>query len=290
MSIRLGFAFVPTLAPRRLIPTARAVEAAGFDDLWVWEDCFKESAIAATGLALASTERITVGIGLMPVALRTVAITAMELATLEGAAPGRLIAGIGHGVLDWMGQVGVRADAPLTLLREYAIALRALLAGEEVSTEGRYVRLDRVRLDWPPAGHVPLMMGGGRPRTLRAVGELSDGLLIGSGAGLGTVRAAIGHIREGGAAEDLPVVASLVVATGPGSAERADRDLRLWSSDEDAAIGEGAIAGDAAAVAARIRAFEEAGVTTLVLQPTGDEPDLEGLIAWLGSEVAPLVR
>ena len=36
-----------------------------------------------------------------------------------------------------MGQVGVRAESPLTLLREYVGALRALLAGDEVSTQGR---------------------------------------------------------------------------------------------------------------------------------------------------------
>ena len=46
------------------------------------------------------------GIGLLPVPLRNVALTAMELATLERLFPGRLAPGIGHGVLDWMGQVG----------------------------------------------------------------------------------------------------------------------------------------------------------------------------------------
>ena len=94
--------------------------------------------------------RLTVGIGLMPAPLRNVAVCAMEVAMLARMFPGRLIAGVGHGVQDWMGQVGARVASPLTLLEEYAGALRRLLGGERVSVAGRYVTLDGVALDWPP--------------------------------------------------------------------------------------------------------------------------------------------
>ena len=67
----------------------------------------------------------------------------MEIATVERLFPGRLIPGVGHGVQPWMEQVGARVASPLTLMREYVPALRSLLAGEEVSTAGRYVSLDR---------------------------------------------------------------------------------------------------------------------------------------------------
>ena len=63
---------------------------------------------------------------------------------------GRLIAGLGHGVQMWMGQVGAKAASPMTLLEEYATAVRRLLDGERVSVQGRYVQLDEVALDWPP--------------------------------------------------------------------------------------------------------------------------------------------
>ena len=75
----------------------------------------------------------------------------MELATLERAIPGRLIGGIGHGVLPWMAQVGARVESPVTLLREYAEALRRLLDGE--TRHGRRpVRAARrgAQLGWPP--------------------------------------------------------------------------------------------------------------------------------------------
>ena len=55
--------------------------------------------------------------------LRNVALTAMEIATLARLFPGRLTVGVGHGVLDWMSQVGGRVESPMTLLREYTAAL-----------------------------------------------------------------------------------------------------------------------------------------------------------------------
>ena len=175
----LGVVLVPTLPPEALRPLAAAADR-HLDELWLWEDCFKESAIAAAGAALAWTERVRVGIGLAPVPLRNVALLAMELATLHRLFPGRLLPGIGHGVQDWMGQVGARAASPLTLLREYAEALRLLLDGHEVTVSGRYVSLDRVRLDWPPEPGTPLLVGGTGPRTLELAGRVGDGILIGS--------------------------------------------------------------------------------------------------------------
>lgn len=110
--LRLGLAYVPTQAPEALRAIAQAVDRAGLDELWVWEDCFKESGVASAAAALAWTDRITVGVGLLPAPLRNVAVTAMEFANLDRMFPGRFVGGVGHGVQDWMGQVGNRARSP----------------------------------------------------------------------------------------------------------------------------------------------------------------------------------
>jgi alkanesulfonate monooxygenase SsuD/methylene tetrahydromethanopterin reductase-like flavin-dependent oxidoreductase (luciferase family) len=123
----LGVVFRPQLPPERLRPVAEAADAAGLDELWLWEDCFLESGIASAAAALAWTSRLTIGVGLLPVPLRNVALTAMEVATLERLFPGRLKIGVGHGVQDWMAQVGAKVSSPVTLLREHLDALRALL-------------------------------------------------------------------------------------------------------------------------------------------------------------------
>src|SRR5262249_49035210 len=137
--VRLAAIFPPTQPPERIVAVAAAADAAGLAELWVWEDCFSESGIATATAMLAATSRVTVGLRLLPVPLRNVALTAMELATVSRLFPGRLVAGVGHGVLDWMGQAGARVESPMTLLREYTAALHALLHGETVTTRGRYV-------------------------------------------------------------------------------------------------------------------------------------------------------
>jgi alkanesulfonate monooxygenase SsuD/methylene tetrahydromethanopterin reductase-like flavin-dependent oxidoreductase (luciferase family) len=53
-----GVIFRPTQPPERLRPTARAAEAAGIDELWLWEDCFEQGGVAAAAAVLASTERL----------------------------------------------------------------------------------------------------------------------------------------------------------------------------------------------------------------------------------------
>ena len=76
----LGVVFIPYWPPEGLRAVAVAAEESGLDELWLWEDCFRESGLAPAAAVLAWTERLTVGVGLYPVPLRNVALTAMELA------------------------------------------------------------------------------------------------------------------------------------------------------------------------------------------------------------------
>lgn len=283
---RLGIAFVPTLPPERLPELAAAAEEAGLDELWVWEDAFKQSGIASAAVALALTSRIRVGIGLLPTPLRNVALTAMELATLERIHPGRLIAGVGHGVQEWMDQAGARVASPLTLLREYATALRSLLAGERVSTDGRYVRLRDVQLDWPPAAVPPLMLGGSGPRSLALAAELGDGNLLTNALTEQEVADIAALVRRTVSEQPRALVATLIAATGPDAERRLQAEVPLWGGAPDAGIG---VAGDATAVAAAVRRMADAGATSVCLQHTTDEPDLAGFVRFVGREVKPLL-
>jgi len=223
---QLSLIIPPDVAPERFVPIARAAEGAGVDEVWVWEDCFAESGSATAAALLAATERLRVGIGLMPVPLRAVALTAMEIATLERMAPGRVLPGVGHGILEWMGQAGVRAQSPLTLLREHAEALRRLLAGDEVSVQGRYVQLDRVQLRWPPAARPPLYLGAQRPKTLALAAELGDGVILAGDATSESAREAVATIRavrtERGLDAPFEVVQFTSVRADASAAEVAD--------------------------------------------------------------------
>ena len=287
-AVRLGVAFVPTMTPESLRSLATAVEAAGLDDLWVWEDCFKQSGLASATAALAWTDRIRVGIGLLPAPLRSTAVTAMEIATVSRMFPGRFVPAVGHGVQAWMGQAGVRAKSPLTLLREHTEALRRLLAGEEVSTAGRYVTLDQVRLEWPAPG-TPLVLGGVGPRSLALAGELGDGVILANALTPDDVRAAAETAGAAAQAAGRPapgVYATLIAATGPGAQERLDAELPMWGAEPGRGIG---AAGDARAIADGVLRLAAAGASAVAVQATADEPDITGFVKMLGREVRPML-
>ena len=287
----LGVVFRPQVPPEQLRAVARAADEAGLEELWLWEDCFWQSGIAAASAALGASERLRVGIGLMPVPFRNVAIASMEIATLERMFPGRFLPGFGHGVQDWMGQVGARVASPLTLLREHLDAMRALLRGEEVSVSGRYVTLDKVKLDWPPAQVPGLLVGAVGPKTLRLAGESGDGTILDGQNTPDRVRWAVGEIEAGreaaGRTDPHRTVVFTSAATGPDAVERLRRENEAWGHDVALDLG---VAGDADAFAAGTARYVDAGADALIFTPTADAPDLEAVVRVVAQEVRPLVK
>ncbi len=288
---RLGITYLPNFEPDGLLAAARAADAAGLDELWLWEDCFRHGGISTTAAALAATDRLTVGLGLMPVPMRNVAVTAMEVATLHRMFPGRMIAGIGHGTQRWMGQIGARVQSPLTLLSEYHTVLRSLLDGETVDFDGRYLTIEDVQLRWPPATRVPIMVGGVGPKTLGLAARIGDGNLLTAALSREEIESACRLI-----ADELTVTskdpasheisAILIVATGEDADRRLDAERARWRRAGVQGVG---VAGDADVVADEVRALARLGVTRVAVQPTEDEPDLPGLMSFLGRRVMPLI-
>lgn len=183
--------FDRTLPASFVVEVAEALDAADVDQLWVIEDCFYTAGISLAATALARTERLTVGIGILPAVARNPAITAMELATLANLAPGRLLAGIGHGVQVWMEQMGALTPSPLTTLDEVITVVRRLLHGEAVTFQGRVVTMRDVALDAPPAEVPPVLAGVRGPKSLALAGRVADGVVLAEGAGPTYVRDSI---------------------------------------------------------------------------------------------------
>jgi 5,10-methylenetetrahydromethanopterin reductase len=187
---QVGVCFDRSFPPHAIVEFADRIEAGGLDQLWVIEDCFYTAGVALAATALARTHRISVGLGILPAVARNPAITAMELATLANLAPGRVIAGIGHGVQEWMEQMGARTPSPLTTLDEVITVVRRLLHGETVSFQGREVVLDAVVLDQPPTTVPPVLAGVRGPKSMALAGRVADGVVLAEGAGPAYVRAA----------------------------------------------------------------------------------------------------
>lgn len=194
---RLGVMFDRGLPPEELAPFARDLERWGADDLWLVEDLTWAGSIASAAAALAATERLRVGIGLCPAPLRNPALLAMELAALARLFPGRLAAGVGHGVQEWMRQVGAAPASPMALLEETLHAVMALLRGERVTLHGREVTIEDVGLVHPPRVVPPVLVGAMGPRTLRLAGRAADGSILVEGLGVDEVAAGRALVEQG---------------------------------------------------------------------------------------------
>jgi 5,10-methylenetetrahydromethanopterin reductase len=278
--IRIGFMFDRDRRPEELPGYAALLDSLGADDLWVVEDLGWAGSIASAAFALAATERLRVGIGIAPVALRNPALLAMELAMLERSAPGRLVAGVGHGVPEWMARVGAATPRKLARLEETIVAVRGLLAGTPVTLHGREVTVDGVQLVHPPASVPPIVTGVVQPKSLELSGRVADGTIIAEGQGPSVVAGARAHIARGAAAGDRPAHELIVFAF-----LRVDDDPSRAAAATRAAVeGQAAwlgvppdevytLTGPASALPARLAELEAAGASTVVLRPLGPDPD-----------------
>ncbi len=259
---------LPHVPPEHVRAVARAAQDSGLAELWLWEDCFWGGAMSLASAILAWTDTLPVAIGVSPVPMRNVVLAAMEAAALQRLFPGRITLGVGHGVQGWMGQVGARAASPLTLLSEYLPALRALLNGERLTVKGRYVTLDDVALDRPPATPPPLLAAATGPRTLAVSGRLADGTVLDSrrppqsGCAPPARPSTRPAPRPGAPARTR---SCSTCSRSPGRTPRAAS--RTW-----AATGTAAVAGGAEQVAEAVRFWAATGADKVVLHPDAELP------------------
>ncbi len=285
---RVGLRWDPRWDPLELPEIARAAERLGYQELWTVEDCFSAGGLTSTALALAATERIVVGLGLLPASVRNPAIAAMELAVLARAFPGRFVPAFGHGVEEWMLQIGVRPANRLTALEETVSAIRALLAGQTLNVEGEYVRLRDVVLEHPPPEPPPLLIGTTGPRGLELAGRVADGIIVvevacpdavawarslaGAERGGGRVVVyaflSIDDDDAGGIARIRPQVEAWMCSGAfPDMAERAGLGRDGSGELGDEMLQSMAVAGAADSCARTIRGLWEAGADSVVLLP-----------------------
>ncbi len=87
MAMTVGMCFAREFPGSAVTEFARRLDAGGVDELWLIEDCFFTTAPPLAAAALATTERLGVGLGILPAVARTAAVTAMEIATLASIGP-----------------------------------------------------------------------------------------------------------------------------------------------------------------------------------------------------------
>jgi alkanesulfonate monooxygenase SsuD/methylene tetrahydromethanopterin reductase-like flavin-dependent oxidoreductase (luciferase family) len=159
------------------IERVRLAESLGYDSTYVTHIAGRDSLTVLAAYA-AATERIRLGTGVLPIYSRTPAATAQTAATIDELSGGRMVLGVGVShrltVEAWYGQ---SIDRPVTEMREYVGAIRAMFRGEEPPEGEKWPTRFRF-MGYEVRPELPIYIAALSPNMLRLAGEIGDGVLL----------------------------------------------------------------------------------------------------------------
>jgi alkanesulfonate monooxygenase SsuD/methylene tetrahydromethanopterin reductase-like flavin-dependent oxidoreductase (luciferase family) len=156
---------------------ARAAEECGFDSMWVGDHMLYRGdgrpergpwdAWTLLAALAASTERVRLGPLVASTAFHPPGLIARMAATIDELSGGRFVLGLGAGWNETeFRSFGIPFDRLVSRFEESFEIIRRLIAGERVSFEGGFQRVDDAVLMPRPARPVPMMVGTSGPRML----------------------------------------------------------------------------------------------------------------------------
>ncbi len=189
-TIRFGLNIDPVVdRPAEVDALARLADSAGLALIAMQDHAynprFGDTWTLLTAIAL-RTERVHVLTNVATLALRPLPMLAKAAATLDRLSGGRVELGIGAGAFwDGIGAMGGPRWSPGEALAaiEDALRLCRLLwenagTGRRVTYDGRLLQVRELEFGPAPTRPIPLWVGAIRPRALRLVGELADGVSV----------------------------------------------------------------------------------------------------------------
>jgi 5,10-methylenetetrahydromethanopterin reductase len=219
-----------------VIAATKEAEISGFDSVWVAEDYWtKRDGISVLSCLALSTNRIRVGTGVINPYIRHPILTAMTLNSLSELAQGRLILGIGSG-MPWKPLIAAQMSqqTPLRAMREAVETIRDLMSGKEITWGEEVVSLTVSRKCFsgsiaPETQGVPIYMGASGPRMTELVGEIGDGLILGTGTSQSEIPSRLKLVAKGaeksGRDHDSIDVAAIIVTSASADGKIDDNTL-----------------------------------------------------------------
>lgn len=153
-------------------------EAQGnIDDVW-FSDAMAPDSLTMVAAVAPYAQRMRVGVAVTPVYTRTPAVFAATATVLAQLLPGRFVLGLGSSSETIMERFnGIKLTKPLTRVKETAIIVRSMLAGERsdfalktLSSRG----YRQAALQEPP----PIYLAALRPKMIEMAAEYGDGVVF----------------------------------------------------------------------------------------------------------------
>ncbi|MBA59079.1 MAG: LLM class F420-dependent oxidoreductase [Gammaproteobacteria bacterium] len=255
-----------------LIGTARQVEAAGLDHLWI-SHIFGFDAISVMGIIGREVPRIRLGTSVTPTYPRHPTAIAQQALTTAAATKNRFTLGVGlshQKIIENF--LGLSFKRRSDHMREYLKILMPLARGEQVSFRGEEYNVDKFRLNVPGVQSMPVIIAALGSKMLALAGELADGTntwMVGP-------KTMANHIVPGLRNPDSTVIGGIPIVLTNKVAEAREQIAKILKNygevpsyramlDKEGVLGPANIAsvGDEITLRHDILRYKEAGVTDL---------------------------
>ena len=196
------------------ITLVKWAEANGLDDVW-FSDAMAPDSLTMVAAVAPYTQRMRVGVAVTPVYTRTPAVFAATANVLAQLLPGRFVLGLGSSSQTIMERFnGIRMEKPLTRVKETAMIVRSMLAGERSDFDLATLSSTGYR-QTPLAEPPPIYLAALRPKMIEMAAEIGDGVVFNLWPQKALPKmlehVEIGAKRAGKRIEDIEIVNRLLV-------------------------------------------------------------------------------
>ena len=170
--MKFGIEFVPQIPLDELVKLVKLAEDVGFEYAWITDHYNNKNVYETLALIASETETIKMGPGVTNPYVRSPAISASAIATIDEISEGRATFGIGPGDKATFDALGIEWTKPVSTIKAAIADITTLLAGEKTEGGASLGGAKAVQ------EHIPIYMGAQGPKMLETAGEIADGVLI----------------------------------------------------------------------------------------------------------------
>ena len=170
--MKFGIEFVPQIPLDELVSLVKLAEDVGFEYAWITDHYNNKNVYETLALIASETETIKMGPGVTNPYVRSPAISASAIATIDEISEGRATFGIGPGDKATFDALGIAWDKPVSTIKAAIADINTLLSGGKTEAGAALGGAKAVQ------EHIPIYMGAQGPKMLETAGEIADGVLI----------------------------------------------------------------------------------------------------------------
>lgn len=203
--MKFGIEFVPNEDINKIAKLVKLAEDVGFEYAWITDHYNNQNVYEALTVIAKATETIKLGPGVTNPYVRSPAITAAAITTLDQISNGRATLGIGPGDKATFDALGIEWTKPVSTIKDAIANMTILMAGEKTDSGAQLMGTKAVQ------EKIPIYMGAQGPMMLKTSGEISDGALI-NASNPKDFEAAVPLIKEGAEAAGKSISAVDIAA------------------------------------------------------------------------------